>query len=133
MSDISDDEFTCLMLADAGESMIPIGRWEQPVKSLAAKGLLHANDSVNYVITPSGRVALADRHRADDKAYTQVLEIGHKIANARTQAQQSIEQAAQHLSFAAKASAIATGDTPEQAARNWHEHVLRRCLELLNG
>src|ERR1700722_17335069 len=66
MPDLTDDEFTLLEIASHGESMIPIGRWERPLKSLAKKGLMFANDSVNYVITEAGRTALGGHKQEVD-------------------------------------------------------------------
>ena len=63
---LSDDERTVLMIAAAGQSMIPIRRWERPVKSLAAKGYLERLDDVNYVITAAGRAASELAKRAVD-------------------------------------------------------------------
>ena len=63
---LSDDERTVLMIACGGTSLIPIGRWEGPVKSLAAKGYLERLDDVNYVITAAGRAASEVAERAVD-------------------------------------------------------------------
>ena len=133
MSEISDDEFSVLMIAKQGQSMIPIGRWKSPVLNLAKKGLLQCVDSVNYVITPQGEVACAGRDKDDDSAFRQILESGSKIANARTQVQQSVEQAALHLSFAAKASSIVTGDPVAFCVEKWSPVVLQRAIEILKN
>jgi hypothetical protein len=133
MTDLTQDEFTVLLLADAGESMIPIGRWKEPILALANRGLLQQNDEVNYAITLAGRQARAARDQEDESGLVALLESHNKMANARTQAQQSIEQAAQCLAAAAKASAIATGDAPTHALREWSKVALTRALELLNG
>jgi hypothetical protein len=69
---LSNDERTILMIACAGESMIPIGRWERPVKSLAAKGYLKMIDHVNYVITAAGRRASEAAEREVDARLRQV-------------------------------------------------------------
>ena len=50
MSDLTDDEFALLEIASHGESMIPIGRWEGPLRSLAARGLMFAADTANYIM-----------------------------------------------------------------------------------
>jgi hypothetical protein len=71
MPDISGDEFTLLEIASHGESMIPIGRWEKPLKSLAQKGMMFANDSVNYVITEAGRAALGGHKQEVDTDWAQ--------------------------------------------------------------
>ena len=133
-SDITDDEFTVLGIAKEGQSMMPIGRWEQPIKALAEKGLMHCADAANYQITDKGRNAWAARDSEDDGAIRQLLESNNKVANARTQAQQSTEQAALHLSFAAKASALVTGQPPEFELREWGRLAMTRALEIIaNG
>ena len=133
MSEISDDEFSVLMIAKQGQSMIPIGRWKSPVLNLAQKGLLQCVDSVNYVITPQGEAACDERDKDDDSAYRQILESSNKIANARTQAQQSVEQAALHLSFAAKAASLATGDPFVACLDKWLPVARERAIELLKN
>ena len=37
---LSNDEMSVLMIAAQGQTMLPIGRWEEPTKSLAAKGFM---------------------------------------------------------------------------------------------
>ena len=133
MPEISDDEFSVLMIAKQGQSMIPIGRWTSPVLKLAQRGLLQCVYSVNYVITPQGEAMCDERDRSDDDSFRQILESGNKIANARTQAQQSVEQAALHLSFAAKAAALATGDPVAFCAEKWSPVVLQRAIEILKN
>ena len=133
MSEISDDDFSVLMIAKQGQSMIPIGRWKSPVLKLAQRGLLQCVDSVNYVITPQGEAMCDERDRSDDDSFRQILESSNKIANARTQAQQSVEQAALHLSYAAKASALATGDSPETAVYRWIDAIKYRAIEILKN
>ena len=58
---------TVLMIAASGASMIPIGRWEKPVKGLARRGVLRAEDAVNYVITDAGRAASESAERDADE------------------------------------------------------------------
>lgn len=63
---LSEDERAVLMIASAGQSMIPIGRWERPVLSLAAKGYLRKLDDVNFEITDAGRAASLSAEREVD-------------------------------------------------------------------
>ena len=133
MSDLSQDEFTVLLLAAEGESMIPIGRWRAPILALTERGLMQCNDSVNYAITLEGRAAVAERNREDDEMLQPLLEHANKLANTRTQAQLSVEQAAQFLAQAAKVSALETGDDVVVALRKWSRVALDRALELVNG
>lgn len=131
MTDLTPDEKTVLMIAAEGQSMMAIARWEKPIESLVAKGLMQRGDQFNNWITPKGRAAINEPDTEEDEAYRQILTKGAQVRDARQQAQASVEQAAMHLSLAAKASAVATGDTLENAARAWSSVVLERALELL--
>ena len=130
MSELTADEESVLSIASTGESMIPIGRWKEPTLELTRRGLMRANDPSNYFITDAGRKALAQN---EDEPFRQILESGNKIANERAQIQQSIEQAALHLSFAAKASSLMTGETPEVALSKWIVPAQDRAKELLKN
>ena len=133
--ELTTDELAVLMIAEKGELMIPIGRWEAPIKSLAAKGYMTqaikgALGAVNYIITDAGRRACIDDEESEAR---NLLAMNNKFVERRSSAQHSVEQAAIHLANAARASAALTGDPLDIAARRWHEPVLRRALELLNA
>lgn len=127
---ITDDEFAVLGIAIHGQYMAPIGRWKAPVESLHSKGFLEKKNDVNFTITDAGRQAFAERDQDDDAAIRQLLESNNKVANARTQAQQSVEQAARHLWIAARATSETLGDTYEHALREWGKEALERALEM---
>lgn len=131
MTDLSPDEKTVLMIAAEGQVMMAIARWEMPVNSLVQKGLMQRGDQFNNWITAKGREALGVSDEEDNELYRQILTKGAQVRDARQQAQASVEQAAMHLSLAAKASAVATGDTVQAAARAWSSVVLEKALELL--
>ena len=129
MVDLTDDELTVLLIAKEGQSMMPIGRWEKPVKNLAEKGLLTKFDNVNYGITKAG-TALAEQRNDDDARA--VLELSIRTQNHHEQYRQSVEQAARHLVFAAKAAALATGDDVKQSVRAASEKAAQHAVEMLN-
>lgn len=131
MTDITDDEFTVLMIAAEGESMMPIGRWEKPVISLVAKGLMKSNDKFNNVITDAGREAIKQRDKDDDKVYRDILVKSGQIADARNHAAGAVEEAARHLVSAVKASSMATGHASSHALDEWMRVLKDRCKELL--
>ena len=83
MADLTNDEFTVLMIAAEGESMIPIGRWKAPIHALTERGLMQRNDESNYGITLAGREACAERNREDDAAMLRLLEGNSKTIEAR--------------------------------------------------
>lgn len=133
MPDLTDDEYTVLLIAAQGEHMIPIGRWETPIKNLHARSLMRKIDDVNYVITQSGRDAAETREHADDNLLRDVFKQAGNVAVARNNAASHIEFAARHLADAAKISAATTGDSPEAAIRSWAEPLIQRSIQMLQG
>lgn len=137
MPDLTDDEYTILMLADQGQNMMAIARWEKPTDSLVAKGLLTRRDKLNHEITDAGRKAVKERAKGDDKAFDDAarnwLNQGIQQRNLQTQAYHSLEQAAIHLSHLIRTSCLATGDTPEAALRNWLPILSEKVQEKLRG
>ena len=86
MSELSDDEFAILMIADQGEPMMPIGRWKAPVESLLRRGFLRRVPSIqdpagtfNSAITEEGRRACQARDKKDQDDFKEVLS---KVADA---------------------------------------------------
>ncbi|MDE2099024.1 MAG: hypothetical protein KGL39_17350 [Patescibacteria group bacterium] len=128
MSQLTDDQFTLLMIANNGDILAPIGRWKESVFVLVEKGLLVRHNEVNYGITLEGKKAVAERDREDEAAFGQLLSSAHQT---RSQAQQLAEQAAQNLATAARNSSSVTGDDPIEALRQWSEQAVKRALELL--
>lgn len=133
MTEITDDEYTVLMIAAQGECMIPIGRWEVSIKNLHARGLMRKIDDVNYVITQAGRDAAEQREHGDDNLLRDVFKQAGNVSAARNDAAAQIEQAAKHLAEAARLSAKATGATPESAVHSWVNPLASRAIELLQG
>ncbi len=128
MDDLTDDEFSILLIAARGESVMPIGRWEKPVESLVAKGFLKQHDRHNNTITPAGRVALEKRENVDAVAWIEATSGSHSAtANIRAVA----EGMATTLANIAKESKKVTGGATADAARKWSEVILNRALELL--
>ena len=130
MTELTEDERIVLTIAAEGESMMAIARWEKPIDALVARGLMQRGDKFNNFITPAGRAAIK---QVEDEPYRQMLEAGLNLRNQQEQARASVEQAAMHLMYAARASALATGDTPEFAAQSWSPKILERAIELLKG
>ena len=73
MVDLTNHEFAVLLLADDGESLIPIGIWEKPIKTLEALGLLKKNDGANHVITAEGHAARIARDDNDETEMQRIL------------------------------------------------------------
>lgn len=88
MSEISDDEFTLLEIMSHGEAMMAIGRWEKPLKSLAAKGMANPQDGFNYILTTKGREALGGHKEVVDTAWAKAAIAAHNqniVAKTATQ------------------------------------------------
>jgi len=121
---LSNDELTVLMIAAQGESMMPIGRWEKPVESLVAQGLLKRHDKFNNVITPEGERALAK----DDDA-RQLIETNNAIVLAKQQMEQAIGKAARELKAATEIAMRVTGEPFDVAVKNVARLVAQRVTE----
>lgn len=125
---LSDDEFTVLMIAAEGESLMPIGRWEAPVTNLVARGYLRSLDRFNNIITTEGRRVIEQRNTEDQGAINQTFQ---KVSLAQAEARKAAEEAALALARAARASIDVTGDRVDTAVLNWNAEVLKRALALV--
>ena len=129
MTDLTQDELTVLMIAAEGESMMPIGRWEDPVNNLVAKGYLKRNDKFNNYITTEGRKALNRRSRTRKAR----IETTNQIVDGREKARRLAEKIAGQLVELANLANKVTGDNQIEALERWSRLILARALELLNG
>lgn len=127
MTDLTNDEYTLLLIASQGESVIPIGRWEKSVESLVERGLLHRYDRFNNVITDAGRAAMKAREAQDDGDLKQAL---RSVALVQNNAQAEIEAAARHLVNAARMSIETNGESINTALISWHVQLLQRAREI---
>lgn len=133
MTDLSQDELTCLMIAAEGQSLIAIGRWEKPLASLVQRGLVTRHDKANHSITDAGRLALADEERKTDHALGQMIEGSSRIGSEQARIRAQAEQMAQTLATMANDSSRITRDATTDAARKWSDIVLNRALEILGA
>ncbi len=130
---LTNDEMSVLMIAERDQYMLAIGRWAEPTKSLAVKGLLKCdmiNGGPQYTITDAGRTAL---QKQDAAAAQAVIDAGTHIGVAQKEARVGAETAAKMLAEVAKLSTPITGDTPESAARKWAPIILERALDIINN
>lgn len=91
MSDLTQDEFTILLIADGGVSMAPIGRWKASILSLTEKGLMQRLDDVNYTITDEGRAAREARDEEDDIAIRGALSRSQKTIEGQAEPEEDSE------------------------------------------
>lgn len=62
---LSETENVVLSIMATGEDLLPIGSWEAPIESLAAKGLIRKAAGGAYRITDEGRAAFAQAEDAE--------------------------------------------------------------------
>lgn len=125
---LSDDEYTVLLIAKEGESMMPIGRWQPAVESLVRQGYLHRHDKFNNVITDKGRAVVAEHEQGLDDGFFQnsvsVVTTQHDLAKQG-------EEIAQALANLARLSAKVTGQTPAADLLKWTQAIAKRVKEIL--
>ena len=127
MPELTDDERTVLMIAQEGESLAAIGRWEQPIEHLVELGYLNQHDKFNNMITPAGKAAIVETNDVVDTAAARALIGAH---NTRVVHKHS-EDIASELAEMAKALSLATGDEPLVALQRCVAAVRDRAIELL--
>ena len=70
---MTNDEMTVLMIAAEGEPMLPIGRWEKPIRDLETRGLMRNHDGISYFITDKGIYALKAENAQRDGEFANAL------------------------------------------------------------
>lgn len=125
---LTDQEYSVLLIGMEGAYLAPIGSWEEPVLSLAKRGLMQRFDAVNYGITPAGAKAARERDSADHQA---LVGLAQKAQAIQTGVQAKIEEAARLLAEAAHESSRATGQEPIYALEKWIAAVAARAREAL--
>lgn len=126
--DLSDDEWTCLMIAAEGESMMAIARWEPAIDSLVAKGLMYRNDKFNNFITPAGREAAQQHEKKTDDA---TLRLGIEVHNTRVRAKQILEEAAAKLAESAQMGQRVQGGPIDGHVEQAAKAIIERAKELV--
>lgn len=138
MADLSPDEKTVLLIAHAGEPMMPIGRWKEPMLSLVAKGFLrphpHPGDPTghfNHRITDAGKDAAVDLDRENDAALGQMIELSSKVGHIQRKCAAHAEQIAVQMVDLIELSITVTGSSKADTAKQWGEVISKRVLEML--
>jgi len=127
---LTDDEYTCLMIMAQGGMLAAIGRWDKSCDALVERGLATRHDKFNHSITDLGRKALDGCETGDAMA---ILGNAPMVVDAHESARINVEQAAQCLAAAARATAPVTGDDIVTALLRWNVQCLKRAQELLRG
>lgn len=138
MADLSSDEKTVLLIAQAGGPMAPIGRWKASVESLAAKGFLrprpHPGDPTGYFnhhITRAGEAAAIECDREDDAALGRLIETASSTGRIQRKCASHAEQIAVQIVDLVELSVQATGSSKLDAAKQWGEVIGNRVKEML--
>lgn len=128
--DLTEDERTVLELGTT-QPMIPIGRWEKPIKSLLARGfMVDAGEGVNAYTTPAGKKAL---DAAEDKVLGELIDKTREVESAHEVVRKCVEEAAQLMVKAVRISSRVTGGVSEGERREWFKILTARTKELLGG
>jgi hypothetical protein len=135
---LTDDEYTVLTIAAAGQPMMPIGRWKKSAESLVAKGYLQGTPSpqdpqgmFNLRITALGTKASEEAEKVQDDLLRQVLTTSNHIGHLQKKARAAAEQIAVQLVDLASLSEQATGEDKKTALERWARIILTRSLEMI--
>ena len=138
MSSLSRDEETVLLIAAKGERMMPIGRWEAPVKTLTAKGLLATQPNpgdptgnFNCVITGAGREAADQLETGYDLVPGMIDQAVGAIVHEREKLRAEAEHIAVKLAALVGNSMKVTGEDAQTSADNWMRVIVKRAVELV--
>ncbi len=124
----TNDEIVCLSIMHDGTNMLAIGRWKEPIESLAKQGLARQIDAFNYVATKEGKIAA---EQFDEKQSDDVLRIHRQIADVRGQARACLETAAKNLAEAAQCQNKLTGEEPNKVAWTLGQDIVKLALGML--
>ncbi len=126
------DEHTVLMLANEGQVMLAIGRWEIPTLALYERGFLNQQTAPGggpeYRITYNGMKALGKFEQAEA---AEGGRIAGEIVQVQTDIHIVITRAAEVFVQLALQSPIMVGDAPEVALRKWIEVLTDEALKRL--
>jgi len=130
------DDMTVLLIANEGERLIPIGRWENPVTRLVASKHLAPTPSpgdptgmFNCVITALGREAVKAYEGEEDKALGNMITHSSEVGTAQVECRRCIEEAVKLIAKASLLSAKVTGDSATTAAKSWLDIVENEVLQ----
>jgi len=126
--DLSDDEWTCLMIAAEGASMMAVGRWEASVDSLVTKGFMQRNDKFNNFITPAGREACRRAREENRRCHAPYWRRG---SHTRVRARTVIEEAATKLAEAAQLGQRVQGGHIDGHVEMAAFEIIKRAKELV--
>lgn len=130
MTDLTNDEITCLAIMNDGANMLAIGRWKQPIEHLVELGLARRIDQHNYIVTKEGNSRIENYDQSQSDSY---LRIHNEIVQVRTQASGALEQAAKLLAEACAAQHRLSGEVANQVTFRFGQEIIKRALEILGA
>lgn len=130
-TELTQDEYTVLLIASSGESMMPIGRWEKPVEALVERGFLQRHNKFNNTITETGKKAIAAREQEDDSALINAVNNLAQAGSLTNVVHESLLDTAAKAIFAYALQTSNPQESKELGLRRASEEVLKRALEFL--
>jgi hypothetical protein len=137
MSDLSQDEVTCLMILEKGEALLAIGKWGPALERMYQRGLVGRRQTpgggVDYVMGRGGEKVLED-YKHDEAV--ELIEANNALVKARglnNAMKDSVREMAMRVADIAIASSKMTGDDPAVAARKWTETMLAEAIRIINA
>lgn len=132
MTQLTEDELTCLGICAQGESLAAIGRWEPSVDALVEKGLLVRHDKFNNTITPAGRAALAGETADADEAFRAAISKSLHVRDSAWQFNEFVARAAQEMAINAQALERAAGFSAVVTIHTWIDMLRKQTLAVLD-
>lgn len=138
MTNLTEDEYTCLMILNEGGPLIYMKdtRWGPSLLSLADKGyaeidhdLSRQTGNKNYRLTAMGRRALADREGSEEGMLRSMITQHGRINDARGAIHTLMTDARGKIVDAARKSSEVTGDSPTNCLRKILAELTLRCQE----
>jgi hypothetical protein len=133
MSDLTDDEYSCLMIMQNGMNLIRMrnDRWHVSLTSLYSKSLIKPIGNENFVINDAGLQALAAHEKFLDADLGKTIEAHASITNRRQHVLTKMNEAQLALVEASRLAAQTTGESPASALRKCIAEVSLRAQEML--
>lgn len=138
MTNLTEDEYTCLMILNEGGPLIYMKdtRWASPLDSLEAKqyaavgGHLFAQTgNKNFKITAMGKRALADHEKGHDEGLAALIERTGDISRLQASMREKMMQAGALLVEAARLGAKATSQSEFHAFSQILDEIKRRAKQ----
>lgn len=138
MTNLTEDEYTCLMILNEGGPLIYMKdtRWASSLVSLEAKEYAVADANLsrdtgnkNFKITAMGKRALADHEKGHDEALAALVNRTADISRLKATMREKMMQAGTLLVEAARLGAKATGQSEAHAMQQILDEIASRAKQ----